>query len=62
MQKGLEHIHTSSIGYHGRMFLSNCLVDTRWLVKLTDFGMQPILNDMAAQKAVELKDEDDMES
>ena len=33
------HIHSSDIKYHGNLKSSNCLVDGRWTVKLTDFGM-----------------------
>ncbi|EDV22567.1 uncharacterized protein TRIADDRAFT_28471, partial [Trichoplax adhaerens] len=37
--KGMIHIHSSDIKYHGNLKSSNCLVDGRWTVKLTDFGM-----------------------
>ncbi|XP_055899776.1 atrial natriuretic peptide receptor 2-like isoform X2 [Biomphalaria glabrata] len=37
--KGLEYIHKSSVGYHGNLKSSNCVVDSRWTCKLTDFGV-----------------------
>ncbi|KAF8360785.1 hypothetical protein PRIPAC_87708, partial [Pristionchus pacificus] len=36
---GLEYLHNSDIGCHGRLKSSNCLVDARWMVKLSSFGL-----------------------
>ncbi|XP_041362491.1 guanylate cyclase 32E-like [Gigantopelta aegis] len=37
--KGLIYLHQSEIGCHGDLKSSNCLVDSRWVVKITDFGL-----------------------
>ncbi|XP_064641678.1 speract receptor-like isoform X2 [Lineus longissimus] len=37
--KGLTVIHESEIHFHGRLKSSNCLIDSRWVLKLTDFGL-----------------------
>ncbi|KAL3842855.1 hypothetical protein ACJMK2_020836 [Sinanodonta woodiana] len=37
--KGLEFIHKSSIRYHGNLKSTNCVVDSRWTCKITDFGV-----------------------
>ena len=37
--QGLSFLHHSELGVHGRMRSSNCVVDTRFVVKLTDFGL-----------------------
>lgn len=37
--KGLIFIHDSEIVSHGNLRSSNCLVDSRWCVKITDFGL-----------------------
>ncbi|XP_070572314.1 atrial natriuretic peptide receptor 1-like [Ptychodera flava] len=37
--KGMEFIHKSSIRSHGNLKSSNCVVDSRWVVKITDLGI-----------------------
>ncbi|XP_025088267.1 atrial natriuretic peptide receptor 1-like isoform X2 [Pomacea canaliculata] len=37
--KGLEYLHKTHINYHGNLKSSNCVVDSRWTCKLTDFGL-----------------------
>ncbi|XP_059142324.1 receptor-type guanylate cyclase gcy-28-like isoform X2 [Physella acuta] len=37
---GLNYLHTSELGVHGRLKTSNCVVDSRWVAKLTDFGLK----------------------
>nr|KAG5694015.1 hypothetical protein BaRGS_002469 [Batillaria attramentaria] len=37
--KGLEYLHKSHVSYHGNLKSSNCVVDSRWTCKLTDFGV-----------------------
>ena len=36
-------IHASKLGSHGRLKSSNCLVDNRWTLKLTDYSIGPFL-------------------
>ncbi|CEF69524.1 Atrial natriuretic peptide receptor 1 [Strongyloides ratti] len=36
---GILFLHTSSIGYHGRLTPSNCLLDNHFQVKITNFGL-----------------------
>jgi len=36
---GLEYIHRSEIKSHGRLKSSNCLIDNRWTVKISGFGL-----------------------
>lgn len=35
---GLNYLHSSALGFHGRLKSSNCLVDARFVVKLSDYG------------------------
>lgn len=37
-EQGLEHLFNSSLRYHGNMKSSNCVIDGRFVLKLTDFG------------------------
>ncbi|KAK0421348.1 hypothetical protein QR680_015190 [Steinernema hermaphroditum] len=38
--QGLNYIHNSVLELHGNMSSDNCLVDDRWQVKLSDYGLQ----------------------
>lgn len=40
MFQGMIFIHESPLQYHGSLRPSNCLVDARWVVKLSDFGLK----------------------
>jgi len=35
----MEYIHKSSFKFHGRLKSGNCLLDSRWVIKITDFGL-----------------------
>lgn len=41
--KGMSYLQSSSIGAHGRLKSTNCVVDNRMVVKITDFGCHTIL-------------------
>ena len=40
--KGLSFIHASEIIFHGNLKSSNCVVDSRFVLKLTDFGLHSL--------------------
>eukprot|EP01137_Pigoraptor_chileana_P018462 Opistho-2@77999 len=42
--RGMEYLHTTPIGVHGRLKSSNCVVDSRWVLKITDFGLESFAN------------------
>ncbi|XP_048756173.2 atrial natriuretic peptide receptor 1-like [Ostrea edulis] len=40
--QAMEYIHTSSIQYHGNLTSRNCVIDSRFVLKVTDFGIQSL--------------------
>lgn len=38
--QGMIYIHESTLKFHGSLCTSNCLIDPRWVVKLSDFGLE----------------------
>ncbi|KAF5291191.1 hypothetical protein FQA39_LY14433 [Lamprigera yunnana] len=38
--RGMVYLHDSPIKFHGSLHTGNCLVDSRWVVKITDFGVR----------------------
>lgn len=40
--KGMSYLHSSDIRYHGSLKSSNCLVDSRFVLKITDFGLKSL--------------------
>ncbi|VDM25435.1 unnamed protein product [Toxocara canis] len=37
---GLNALHSSPVGYHGMLTSANCLIDERWQVKISNFGLR----------------------
>uniref|UniRef100_A0ABM0MJJ6 guanylate cyclase n=1 Tax=Saccoglossus kowalevskii TaxID=10224 RepID=A0ABM0MJJ6_SACKO len=40
--KGMQYIHNSVIKIHGNLTSSNCVVDSRFVLKITDFGLNEL--------------------
>ncbi|KAL4227619.1 Nitrogen permease reactivator protein [Mactra antiquata] len=45
LTNGMAFLHSSPLRCHGNLKSSNCLVDNRWILKLTDFGLTKIRHD-----------------
>ncbi|KAJ0060099.1 hypothetical protein NL108_003934, partial [Boleophthalmus pectinirostris] len=41
--KGMSYLHASELQVHGRLKSTNCVVDNRMVVKITDFGCNTLL-------------------
>ncbi|VDK70713.1 unnamed protein product [Dibothriocephalus latus] len=37
--EGMQYLHKSSIGVHGRLKSTNCVINGRWVLKITDYGI-----------------------
>lgn len=42
MVKGMAYLHNSPIGAHGKLRSCNCLIDGRFVLKISDFGLQTL--------------------
>lgn len=40
--RGLTYLHNSPVKYHGNLHSGNCLVDSRWTVRIADFGLREL--------------------
>ncbi|KAL3225190.1 hypothetical protein MRX96_049320 [Rhipicephalus microplus] len=45
--KGMRYLHNSPIRQHGHLTSRNCVIDSRWVLKVTDYGM-PAFQDLQA--------------
>ena len=40
--EGLHFLHNSTFEYHGKLKSTNCVVDGRFMVKITDYGLRSV--------------------
>jgi len=40
--QGMAYLHSSEIRSHGNLKSSNCVVDSRFVLKITDFGLHSL--------------------
>ncbi len=46
----MDFIQASAIAYHGALNIKHCVIDSRWLVKLTGFGIDRLPLDPNEQR------------
>jgi serine/threonine protein kinase len=52
--KGIQYLHKSAIGFHGMLSLQNVLIDSNWVLKLTNFGICNLLNKAIEKEQLKL--------
>ena len=40
--KGMAYLHNSDVSVHGKLRSSNCLIDGRFVLKISDFGLRTL--------------------
>ncbi|XP_053380189.1 atrial natriuretic peptide receptor 1-like [Mercenaria mercenaria] len=50
--EGMHYLHTSPIQTHGRLTSSKCVIDSRFVLKITEFGLDSI-NNTTSNRSVE---------
>ncbi|XP_014672886.1 PREDICTED: retinal guanylyl cyclase 2-like, partial [Priapulus caudatus] len=54
--RGMRYLHSCPLKMHGRLTSRNCVIDSRWVVKITDYGLPTILDGKSVAKATTAKD------
>jgi serine/threonine protein kinase len=54
--QGLDFLHTSPILVHGMLHASNCVVDSHWTVKLTDYGIESVVDSLIKHNEIKAND------
>lgn len=49
----MRYLHHSPVKFHGNLKSRNCVVDSRWVLKLTDFGLPHILVNQKATRTLQ---------
>ncbi|XP_038051190.1 retinal guanylyl cyclase 2-like [Patiria miniata] len=55
---GMRYLHNSPIKQHGRLTSSNCVIDSRWVLKVTDYGIPAMLSTQSQSEDIEQEPEE----
>jgi len=48
---GMSFLHNSAIQYHGNLKSTNCVVDSRFVLKITDYGLHSFRNTLSTEES-----------
>lgn len=54
--QGMKYIHSSVLKSHGRLKSSNCIIDNRWTVKITDYGVSAFQANLKLPHVTKMED------
>ncbi len=49
----MRYLHHSPLKFHGNLKSRNCVVDSRWVLKLTDYGLPVIYSNQNNNRPAE---------
>lgn len=52
----MKYIHSSVLKSHGRLKSSNCIIDNRWTVKITDYGVSAFQANVKLSHVTKMED------
>lgn len=55
IKQGMRYIHSSQIKIHARLKSANCVVDGRWVLKITDYGLPTVYEIYGSENVYEAK-------
>jgi len=53
---GMQYLHSADIKFHGHLTSSNCVVDSRWVLKITDHGLREFKSPNEQRLSVRVRD------
>ncbi|GFN89183.1 guanylate cyclase [Plakobranchus ocellatus] len=54
--RGIRYLHSSALKFHGHLTSKNCVIDSRFVLKITDYGVNGIMERCKALFVFEAKD------
>src|SRR4051812_17368170 len=54
LYQGLDYLHSSLVGVHGALNIRNCLITQYWSVRISEFGMNAVVDNLAERNIIDL--------
>ncbi|KAK7484861.1 hypothetical protein BaRGS_00023904, partial [Batillaria attramentaria] len=54
--KGLRYMHNTPLKHHGHLTSKNCVIDSRFVLKITDYGVPGFLERLKTSRDLEVRD------